>query len=500
LAGEPSRQERVSACLREIAQQPDFPSFSVHIQQVMQVLEDQEASLRRLTSLVLRDYSLTLRVLRTANSARYNRSGRPILSVSHAVVLLGAEAIRHLAGSLALFEHFHKRSPGLKELMLLSLLTANQNRAAAAQIRYPRSEEAYLCGMFCNLGEVLIACYFPRPYALILSLIQDQNLSTREACLRVLQFTYDDLGQAVAQYWNMPDQVKSCIQDLEAKPPKRALAHRGLLGMLTSFSHALTTAVYRRDPEGARSRVNLLIKAYLPLLRLHREDVSRILDTALLDTKNTFSLLRVPLDNLRLTRQTQAATAGAAEAAAADSGPDLEQLTSGPNLLEQLTHEVEILLEAPGEFHLNNVLMMILEAIYRGGHFDRVLFCLINPAHTYIQGRLALGEGADGLRDSFCFPLSSCGGPIGAALRMKQELFLPEAGVAGSAEQETLRVLGAASFGLLPVLVDNVLVGGLYFDRLGAEAPTDARTARRLSKLRDLTGAAIKRSRCATPA
>ncbi len=500
MGAQPTREERIESCLREILRQSDFPAISHHIQQVMCALQDEGASFRHLTSLVLRDYSLTLKVLRVANSAQYNRSGRPILSVSHAVVLLGADAIRYLAGSLVLFEHYQKHSPGLKELMLLSLLTANQTRAAAAQVRYPRREEAYLCGMFCNLGEVLIACYFPQPYACILGLIQDQNLSAREACLRILQFTYEDLGQAVAQHWNMPDQVTRCILDLETKPPKGALGSIDLLSMLTSFGHALTMAVYRRDAEGTRSRVNLLIKDYLPVLELRREDVGRILDTALLDTKNIFNLLHIPFDNLRLSRQAEAATAGAAEAVAAEGGLDLEQLTSGPNLLEQLTHEVEVLVEAPGEFHLNNVLLMILEAIYRGGPFDRVLFCLVNPEHTYIQGRVGLGDGADGLRDSFCFPLSSRGGPIGAALRMKQELFLPEAGAAGSAEQDTLRVLGAASFGLLPVLVDNVLVGGLYFDRLGTEAPTDARTVRRLSKLRDLTGAAIKRSRVETPA
>jgi HD-like signal output (HDOD) protein len=59
---EPSRQERIEACLLEIARRPDFPVFSNHIQEVMQALEDEDASLRPLTGLVLRDFSLTLKV------------------------------------------------------------------------------------------------------------------------------------------------------------------------------------------------------------------------------------------------------------------------------------------------------------------------------------------------------------------------------------------------------------------------------------------------------
>ena len=497
MAEELTRQQRIDACLKEILKQPDFPALSGHIQQVMHALDDEETSLRRLTSLVLRDYSLTLKVLRTANSVHYNRSDRQILSVSHAVVLLGTQAIRFLSGSLALFEHFRQQSPGLKELMLLSLLTANEARSVAAEIRYPRREEAYLCGMFRNLGEILIASYFPREYASILLEMNEENLSDREACLRVMQFTYDDLGQAVAQHWRMPEQVLRC---LAAPDPRRVVAARkeaDQLSALTAFSHALTTAVYRREPEGTRARVNMLVQDYLPVLQIQKSQVGRILDTAVLDTRNTFNLLRIPLDHLRLSRQVEAAVTGAAEAAAAASGPDLEEVAHGADLLEQLTHEVEALLEAPGEFRLNDVLMMILEAVYRSGAFDRVLFCLVNPDHTHIQGRLALGEGADSLRDRFHFSIGPEGGPIGNALQFKQDLFVPRDISAGHAEPQVLKQLEAASFGLLPVLVDRVLVGCLYFDRLGWKHPPDRRVMRLVEHLRDLAGRAIKKSRTA---
>jgi len=500
LEQEPTREQKIEECLREILRQPDFPAISQHIQQLMLALQDEEASFRYLTSLVLRDYSLTLKVLRAANSAQYNRSGRPILSVSHAVVLLGAEAIRYLAGSLALFDHFRQRSPGLKELMLLSLLTANEARAVAGTLQYPRREEAYLCGMLCNLGEVLIACYFPQQYAAILRLAQEEKLAPREACLRVLHFTYEDLGHAVARRWNIPEPVRCCIRDLETKPPKGTLDHADLLSNLISFSHGLTTAVYRQDREGARARVQWLIEDYLPVLPLRKDDVDRVLESALLDTKNTFSLLRIPLDSLRLNRQVEAAVAGTAEAAPTpdETIHEFPELPTSADLLEPLTREAELLLASPDDFELNHVLLMILEAVYRGGPFDRVLFCLVNAEHTFIQGRLALGEGAEELRQKFRWPLSTEGGPIGAALRSKRALFLPSHGV-GFAEVKTLKTLGVVSLGVLPILVEGVLVGCLYFDRVRDRTMPDAQMIERLEKLRDLAAAAIERSR-RTPA
>jgi len=466
-------------------------------------LQDEEASFRGLTSLVLRDYGLTLRVLRTANSAQYNRSGRPILSVSHAVVLLGAEAIRCLAGGLAVFEHFGQRSPGLKELMLLSLLTANQTRAAAEQVGYPRLEEAYLCGMLCNLGEVLVACYFPREYARILRQVKEENLSGREAAFRVLGFSYEDLGQAVARQWDMPESVLRTIRELGSRPPQGALDAGELLSHLTSFSHGLTSAVYRQEREGARARVRLLIEDYLPVLGLSRGEVDRILETALAETSHTFSALRIPLDSLRLSRQVEAAAAPS-QASAPEAGPVVTvpeslaepvELSGGTRLLEDLTREVEALL-SHGGIQLNNVLLMILEAVYRGGPFDRVLFCLVTPGHTHVQGRLGLGEGSEQLREKFRFALSPEGGPIGVALRGRREVFLPAHGV-GFAGARTLNLLGAASLGVLPVLVEGVLVGCLYFDRTSDATLPEPQVMLGLARLRDLAAVAIERSRAA---
>src|ERR1022692_1997964 len=104
----PSREERIANCLSSLTAKPDFPAFSQHIQKVLAAVEDNQATVSQLTGLIMRDYSLSLKLLRTANI--YNVSGRKILSVSHAVIMIGTEGVRNLASSLLVFEHFYKRS------------------------------------------------------------------------------------------------------------------------------------------------------------------------------------------------------------------------------------------------------------------------------------------------------------------------------------------------------------------------------------------------------
>src|SRR5687767_9657895 len=176
--------------------------------ELMATLGEGEASAQRLANLVLRDYALTVKVIRTANTVHYNRTGRPVQSATQAMMLLGASTVRDLAGELLLFEHYRKRSPGLKELMLLSLLTAGHAREAAARLALGDPEAAQLGGMFRNLGEVLVAAHLPQEYAQILRLTaQQKGQSARRArdaaAVQMLGCSFEDIGVAIAGDWGM---------------------------------------------------------------------------------------------------------------------------------------------------------------------------------------------------------------------------------------------------------------------------------------------------------
>src|SRR5580658_6645468 len=137
MGDEPKTTEKLPEFLAEITGMAEFPALSRSIEQVMLKVEA-EASVQHITNVILKDYSLTLRILRTANSSLNNRTGQPIRCISQAILMLGVEAVREMTTGVVLLEHFRKRSPGLKELILLSLLTANHAREVAYRVRFPK--------------------------------------------------------------------------------------------------------------------------------------------------------------------------------------------------------------------------------------------------------------------------------------------------------------------------------------------------------------------------
>jgi HD-like signal output (HDOD) protein len=481
-----SRAQRVQQVLTRILESPDLPAFSHHIRGLMGLLGTDDMSLRRLTNIVLNDYGLTVTLMRTANSFHYNRSGKPIRSITHAITMLGIDAIRHLASSLLFLEHYRNKAVGLTELLLLSTLTASHTRHLARRVLPGRVEEAHLCGMLRNLGEVLVACYLPDEYAKILAKMKQRNWTEKEAAVSVIGFSYEELGQAMARHWKLPESVSDTIG---ADHPG-ALKDDTLLGDLVSFSHSLTGIVYRGSPEAAKQRLKSLVAAYKGIPGMQQERVAELLDAAISDTRDTFCTLKMPLDHLQLQQQTDLALARIESAERKSEETTEPAAPSASALAEDLETELRSSIEHDAQLDLNSAMMMVLEGIFRGGLFERVLLCLVTTDRKRIRGRLGLGGGIDELAELFDLPFVAGEDALVDALLERQDAFVLEPGQENS---EFLRGASPACYGLFPIVVNEIVVGGIYFDRTtSVPSPTPLPL---ISRLRDLAALAISRSR-----
>jgi HD-like signal output (HDOD) protein len=502
---DPATRERLAAArAEELVDKPDFPAFSQQIEDALRVLGDEEVSAQRLAEIVLGNYSLTLKVLRAANSFAFNRAGVPIFSVAQAIFRLGVARVRALVGSLMFFEHFHARTGRVKELVLLSLVSANHAASAATKIGHPAPEEAYLCGMLRNLGEVLIACYFPDDYERIVARAVQTQATSADVCEHDLGFRFEDLGQQMVGRWGMPASIASTITPELPEAPRTAPQ----LLVLSALGHGLTTALYRGDARDARARVSLLVQKLALPLGLSQEAVNEIADAAATDARRMFARLHVRQKELAILDRSRAALTSRVGTVAplkplvtAETGvpvppaPDPVTAPSQSDLLRQLTDEVDHVLETRAGSDLHAVLLMVLEAVQRGAGFDRVLFGLVTPDKQRVQGRVAIGSHSEPLKDLFTFGLSVGGGPIGVALARQQELLLRADWELRPDEAALLAHFGARMIGVLPLSVHGVLVGCLYYDRItSSRAPTPEIEAG-LRRLRDRAVSALSRRR-----
>lgn len=493
------RETRLRRAIQHIMAADDFPALTRQLAEIITGLGTGEHSAQRIATIVLRDYSLTIKVVRAANSAHYRRGHRPIQSVTQAMMVLGVDAVRRLAAGLLFLEHYRRHAGGLKELLLLSLMTAHHAREAAHRLGHADPEAAYLCGMVRNIGEVLVACHFPSAYTRILrqaaqdvggratppsnmalAPAADVGSATRRASLRVLGFHFEDLGDAVLEHWGMPAEIRQAVHASGAITDTR-------LQQLTAYAHELTTTVYRAEQRGGQAATPSATAATVHArfgarLGLARDAAAELLATTVDETRAVFADVGVSLDELRLTRQTAAAltdlgrSAGdfpalaSALAGAEERSDRAEAAATRQAAVLELRERLlaDLLAEAAPEagHELHTVLVMALEACLRGGPVDRAAFCLRTPGRPLLEARLTVGVCSDRLAARFPIVNHELSAPLIRALDQRRETIIEDGPSAPAAVKRWLRSVSASRAAILPLVVNGEAVGALYMDIL----------------------------------
>ncbi len=543
LAPPPDSATLLAVALQRVCESHEFPAFSRQMSELLACLDSDERSAQHLANAVLRDYSLTLKVIRSANSVHYNR-GQAVRSVTHAMMLLGVGTVRSLAMSLLLFEHYRSRGSNLKELLLLSLLTANHARETALRLGLPEPEMAHLCGMCRNIGELLVACHFPSAYATIgrvarerlsraergraeargfaltppSSGMLDLRAATTAAAWQVLGFSYEDLGDAVLAHWGMPGEVRRAV---------RATGRSGETPsqMVAAFGHDVTMAVYRNAVAGGApgaaaheavaSGARAVLARYGDQLRLSAEQLGEVLNAAINETRTVFTEAGVSMDAVALAEGTAAVLSGTAVAGTkVASGPHhAAQLslstangsavsphgraTDLSELRVRLLAEVEAAVPPERGQALHHAMLVVLEALMRGAPADRALFCLFTPDRRQLEARLGLGEGSERLVAQCRLPLRRLSSGTARSLTEGRDVVLHDERGAAMEEARWVRALGARRVRLMPIVVDGTTIGCLYADTIGGEVPPDAATLAFLDQLRVAAVQAITRRQAA---
>ena len=80
-----------------------FPAMGNSVSQIMRVSNEHDSA-RKLSDIILRDQSLSCKILSLVNSSHYGQFGGEINTISRAVVILGLDQIQSLSISIMVFE------------------------------------------------------------------------------------------------------------------------------------------------------------------------------------------------------------------------------------------------------------------------------------------------------------------------------------------------------------------------------------------------------------
>jgi len=151
----------LAAVLRRLGDCSGFPTLSTTISDVNRVVASDSHNAQQITQVILRDVSLTTKLLQLVNSSVFGQHQGGIRTISRAVLVLGCEAVRNAAMALMMLEFSKGRSQekSVQDELLGAFFAGVLSKALCQRLGLPNAEEAVICTMCQNLGK-LVTTFF----------------------------------------------------------------------------------------------------------------------------------------------------------------------------------------------------------------------------------------------------------------------------------------------------------------------------------------------------
>jgi HD-like signal output (HDOD) protein len=475
--------------LRRMRYKSDFPALSTTMSAVNRSAASETERVAQLSNSILKDFALTNKLLKLVNSASYSQYGGTISTVSRAVVIMGFDNVRNVAITLMLFEHLQNKAQAaqLKDEILSTYFSGLLARELAAKAGLRHVEEAFICSMFHKLGRLLTAFYFHEEYQEIQKRCKS-GADEEQAAVQVLGISFEELGLGVAKAWHFPARLTGTLRRVSDGKAGKPQNDEQKLRLLAELTTSMTDSMREQDPARRRARITELATQLGEGLGISETTLTNATrsaaqalagDSGLLNFKpaqsSLYAVLRewtkpapntTAVETAADTIETMILETTLQEAPAAKAGAPATPLNSQAVLAAGIQDITNTLV---GSYELNDLLRMILETMYRGIGFTRVLLCVRDPAHNALRGRFGFGQDVDQLiKRGFNVSLAPTRDAFYAAISQGADIFIED--IDGEKIRDHIpawyrKMVPARSLLLFPVMINKKPVGLFYADR-----------------------------------
>lgn len=521
-----ARKSTIEFLLRRMRHRSDFPALSDSVAAINRITASEKQSVSELSNTILKDFSLTNKILRMVNSVHYRQvGGGTISTVSRAVVVLGFDAVRSIVITVMLFEHLQNKDNAnqLKdEFLRANLAGALAKSIGGKTVASEDIEQAFICSMFHNLGRLLSQYYFPEEGAEIQRVMQQKNCSEEAAALQVLGLSFEDLGVGIAQSWGFPRLIVNSMRKLPAGNIRRPVNTEDRLRVLAALSNELCTVVADAEPGQQQQELRKIVARFGEVIAVDEQGLRRTLETAFQQMTQFAGIIHLNLQRTRFGRQLRSWGGAPADRSLAVTTPATEDelaRTVVPNALPEeaardpMSDEGEVGPAAEpillagiqdvsnaliSEFKLNDVLRIILETIYRAKSFNRVILCSRDGRSNSMLGRFGFGPDASEVAKRFRFSLVFAADIFHAALANGVDVLISDTSdskISPRIPSWFRQAVSAETFVIFPLCVKGSPVAMIYADREHAgEIVISEKELSLLRTLRNQAVLAIKQS------
>ncbi|MCU0660759.1 MAG: HDOD domain-containing protein [Myxococcota bacterium] len=426
-AGESRKETTLRVLVERMKKRPDFPVISQHLTELNTKAGMSSTSAADLANVILKDLSLTTKLLRLVNSPYYGQVRGRVNAVSRAVVLIGFDTVRQSVLGLTLFDHLRTSNPemasDLQDGALQSLATGILGKIVASRDSNVNNEDVFIAGLLKDMGRQIALFYFSKEMKEIKK--QAEELQRPEATVFQAQMgvSFDELGVEVASQWGFPEKLRTAMVNLPPGPLPKIRNATDRAQVYSTLGRELSEAAALAGPQRQRA-LGEIQERFKGVIQLTDKDIEAFLDEGLDVLEDYSKLLDLPvrgslyLRNL-LTGSGRERAAGEKNKPRSAIAAIQEALDAPPSPMtsaseEDITDRQQILSAGAldvaeqvkrGKFELNELMLAVLEAMYRGLGLHRVSFMFHDVRSKTMRARSGFGPDIEKLLADFAFKI-----------------------------------------------------------------------------------------------
>lgn len=204
------KQQLATRIQEHLEKSPGIRPFPAAVTRLLAEIKNVNSSTSSFVPIIESDPSLALQVMRMVSSPLF---GLPkVKSIGHAIALLGTNKMRTLALSAAGANLFSAGASAKKQRQFIwnhSIGCGIVARLLANHIPTVVPEDAFLGGIFHDIGKLLFYDVVPVEYSDLASSCEGSELTKREDA--AFGINHQELGLRSAHDWQLPKEVKVAI-------------------------------------------------------------------------------------------------------------------------------------------------------------------------------------------------------------------------------------------------------------------------------------------------
>jgi putative nucleotidyltransferase with HDIG domain len=218
----------------------DLPSLPVVVMELMNSLDQTDASVGELADKVSRDQALTAKTLRIANSSFYGLQHK-VTTIQQAILVLGSDCIRTLVTAAAVTENFSGSTHATFDFKVFwrhAVSTALCAKMVAKELKL-NQDSAFIAGLLHDIGKLVLVTSFPQQYSQAIAYRDSHDCHMLEAERKVLGVDHTVAGLALAEYWKFPVVMQKAIGSHHAPKIQDHGDIPGVIHVADAIAHAL---------------------------------------------------------------------------------------------------------------------------------------------------------------------------------------------------------------------------------------------------------------------